>query len=451
MRWLTRDRTYYRSLATLAVPVALQGLITFLVSFADNLMVNVLGDAAVSGVYMGSQMHTFVQMFTSGIGGAILIIAAQYWGKQDTERIRSLVAIGLRIAAGVGLLFTAICLALPTQIIRLFTSDEAVIEQGAIYLRWVCASYPFFCVTQALISSMRSVEVTRIGMTVSLLSLAVNISLNYVLIFGKLGFPAMGVQGAAIATFVSRVVETAAIAYYVLICDKRLCFRLKDILRREAGLTRDFIRYGLPLVAGEIVWSINLMCNSRILGGYGAPVITAASVINTLNTLAYISISGLASAVGIITGKTIGAGKRELMKEYARTTQVIFLCVGLLSGALLALIGKPFIGLYTGISAEAAEEALRFARVLSVTIIGTGYQMPCLFGLVKSGGDISFVFRNDTIFVFLIVLPSAILAAHFGAPAWVTFACLKSDQILKCFVAVVKINRFRWMKNLTRA
>lgn len=450
MRWITRDRNYYRDLVTLAVPVALQSLITFLVSFADNLMVNSLGDAAVSGVYMGSQIQTFIQLFTSGIAGAILIIAAQYWGRGEREPIRKIAAIGIRISVLVGVVFTAICVLLPTPIIRFFTADEGVIAEGTVYLRWVALSYIFFCVTQALIAAMRAVEVARIGMLVSLVSLAVNIGLNYVLIFGKLGFPAMGVKGAAIATVFSRVAEFVVIVYYVFVHDRRLSFRAKDVGLRDRPLSRDFIRYGIPLVAGEVVWSINMMFNSKLLGGYGETVITAASVANTLNTLAFITISGLASAVGIITGKTIGAGKTELMKEYARTTQVLFLCVGLFSGALLALIAKPFIGLYGGISSEAARQSLNFARVLTVTIIGSGYQMPCLFGLVKSGGDISFVFRNDTIFVFLVVLPSAAIAAHLGAPAWVTFACLKCDQIFKCFVAVVKVNRFNWMKNLTR-
>jgi len=450
MRWITRDRDYYRSLVTLAIPVALQSLITFLVSFADNLMVSTLGNAAVSGVYLGNQIQTFIQLFTSGIAGAILIIAAQYWGKRDRGPIKKIVAIGFRISILVGVVFTAVCLAFPTPIMRFFTADAGVIAEGTVYLRWVSLSYIFFCLTQALISSMRAVEVARIGMMVSLASLVVNVGLNYVLIFGKLGFPAMGVQGAAIATVISRVVETAVIVYYVFIYDKRLAFRAKDIMLKDRMLTRDFIRYGIPLVAGEVVWSVNVMFNSKILGGYGEAVITAASVANTLNTLAFITISGLASAVGIITGKTIGAGKTELMKEYARTTQVLFLCVGLFSGALLALIGKPFVGLYGGISAEAAQHSLTFARVLAVTIIGSGYQMPCLFGLVKSGGDISFVFRNDTIFVFLVVLPSAAIAAYLGAPAWVTFACLKSDQILKCFVAVVKVNSYNWMKKLTR-
>lgn len=450
MRIITRDKEYYRSLVTLAIPVALQSLITFLVSFADNLMVNSLGDAAVSGVYMGSQIQTFIQMFTSGVSGAILIIAAQYWGKQDLNPIRRIIAVGIRISIIVGIAFTAVGLLATEPIIRFFTKDAAVIREGTIYLKWVCLSYIFFCITQALIASMRSVEVTKIGMTVSLASLVVNIALNYILIFGKLGLDPMGVKGAAVATVFSRVTEMAVIGYYVFFYDKKLSYKFRDILLKDRLLTKDFIKYGIPLVAGEVVWSINMMCNSRILGGYGETVITAASVSNTLNTLAFITISGLASAVGIITGKTIGAGKRELMKEYARTTQVLFLCVGIVTGIFIALIGPAFVGLYGGISEEAARQSINFAKVLSITMIGTGYQMPCLFGLVKSGGDISFVFKNDTIFVFLVVLPSAFLAAHLGAPAWVTFACLKCDQVLKCFVAVVKVNKYNWMKKLTR-
>ena len=448
---LTRERDYYTSLVRLAIPVALQGLITFLVSFADNLMVNSLGDAAVSGVYMGSQIQTLLQMFTGGIGSAIVIISSQYWGRRDTQRMRAIVAIGVRVSVVVGLVFSLIGLTFPEPIIRIFTADPTVIEQGAIYLRCVSLSYAFFCVTQALIASMRAVEVTRMGMWVSLASLFVNITLNYVLIFGKLGFPALGVKGAAIATVFSRMTETAVISVYVFLRDDRLAFRARHLRLFDSALRHDFFKYGLPLVAGEIVWSVNMMCNSMIMGGYGASVIAAVSVANTLNSLAYITISGLASAVGIITGKTVGAGKTELMKEYARTTQVIFLGLGVITGLGVYLIGRPFVSLYTGISAEASAQAVLLARVLAVTLVGTCYQMPCLFGLVKSGGDITFVFRNDSIFVFLVVLPSAFLAAHFGAPAWFTFACLKCDQILKCFVAVVKVNRYNWMKALTRS
>ena len=450
MKLITRDRSFYRSLIALAIPVALQNLITFAVSFADNLMVGSLGDAAVSGVYMGSQIQTFLQMFSGGIEGAILILAAQYWGKRDVASIKRIIAIGLHFSIAFGLLLTAVCLAIPRPIISLFTDDAVVINDGAIYLRIVCLSYLFFCITQALIASMRSVEVARIGMGVSLISLLVNVSLNYVLIFGKLGFPALGIAGAAIATVISRIVETLVMWIYVTRIDRKLRLRLKELLVSDPILRRDFIRYGLPLIGGNIVWSVNMMANSAILGRFSASVITAASIANTMNSLAYVTMNGMSSAVGIITGKTVGAGKTERMKEYAYTVQLLFLALGLVTGGVITLLKAPFIGLYTGITSEAITYSSQFITVLSITMIGTCYQAAGLFGLVKSGGDIGFVFKNDTIFVFLVVLPSAIIASMLGAPAWVVYACLKCDQILKCFVAVVKINWFDWMKDLTR-
>ncbi len=450
MKLITRDRSFYRSLIALAIPVALQNLITFAVSFADNLMVGSLGDAAVSGVYMGSQIQTFLQMFSGGIEGAILILAAQYWGKRDTASIKRIIAIGLHFSIGFGLLLTTVCVMVPRPIISLFTDDAGVIADGALYLRIVCFSYLFFCITQALIASMRSVEVARIGMGVSLISLIVNVSLNYILIFGKFGFPAMGIAGAAVATVISRIAETLTMWIYVTRIDRKLELKLKELLVSDPVLRRDFIRYGLPLIGGNVVWSVNMMANSAILGRFSASVITAASIANTMNSLAYVTMNGMSSAVGIITGKTVGAGKTERMKEYAYTVQLLFLGMGLLTGGVIILLKNPVIGLYSGITAAAISYSRQFLTVFSIKLIGSCYQAAGLFGLVKSGGDIGFVFKNDTIFVFLVVLPSAIIASILGAPAWVVFACLKCDQILKCFVAVVKINRFDWMKNLTR-
>ncbi len=449
-RWITRDRWYYQSMVSLAIPIAMQSLITFLVGFADNIMVGSLGDTAVSGVYMGNQMQTFLQMLSGGIEGAIAVLAAQYWGKGDTRSIRKIVAMGLRFSMSFGLLIALACLLFPETLIRFFTTNEQVIEAGAEYLRIVCLSYVFFCVTQTLIAAMRSVETAKIGMMVSLASLVTNVALNYVLIFGKLGLPAMGIRGAAIATLCSRIAETAIMVVYVFKIDKKLNLKPRDLLSGDRVLLRDLLRNGLPITGGNIVWSVNLMVSAAILGRFSESVTTAVSIANTLNALTFVTINGLSGAVGIITGKTVGAGLVEKMKEYARTTQVLFLGVGVLSGAVMYLLRYPFIGLYTNISAEATAFSAQFIAVLSVTMIGTCYQACCLGGLVKAGGDVSFVFKNDTIFVFGVVLPSAILAAYFGAPAWAVFACLKSDQILKCFVAVVKINRFKWMKNLTR-
>lgn len=449
MAVFTKDRSFYKTLFALAVPISLQNLITFAVNFADNLMIGSLGDDAISGVYVANQLQTVVQMFVAGIEGAILILAAQYWGKRDSSSIRKVVSVGMKFALGVGLLATLSAVLFPEWIIRAFTQEPGVIREGAAYVQIVGFTYLFFSVSQVMIAAMRSVETAKIGLYISCMALVVNVGLNYVLIFGHLGFPAMGVRGAAIATLISRILEMCVSTGYVFFVDKKLRFTLMDLLHTDRQLLWDFIRYGLPIIGGQVVWAVNSLANTKILGCYSAGVIAATSITGMLHNLVYVWMNGMSSAVGIITGKTVGAGLYDKMKEYAKTVQVIFLIVGLVSGAAVFLAGDGFISLYNA-SPEAQEYSRQFINVISVTIIGTCYQAACLFGLVKSGGDISFVFKNDTIFVFLVVLPSSLLAMWLGAPPWVVFACLKCDQIFKCFVALVKINRYNWMKNLTR-
>lgn len=449
MAVFTKDRSFYRSLVTLAVPISLQNLVTFAVSFADNVMIGSLGDDAISGVYIGGQLQSVLQMFVGGIEGAILILAAQYWGKKDTQSIRKVVSIGIKFALAVGLLSSLVAVLFPQWVIRAFTTEPGVIQEGAAYVQIVGFTYLFFSVSQVMIAAMRSVETARIGLYISCMALVINVCLNYVFIFGHFGFPAMGVRGAALATLVSRILEMCVGIGYVFFVDRKLRFGLKDLLHTDRQLLRDFIRYGLPVIGGQVVWAINSLANTKILGYYSAGVIAAASITGMLHNLVYVWMNGMSSAVGIITGKTVGAGQYEKMKEYSKTVQMIFLFVGLISGAAVFLARDGFISLYNA-SPEAQAYSRQFINVISVTIIGTCYQAACLFGLVKSGGDISFVFKNDTIFVFLVVIPSSLLAMWLGAPPWVVFACLKCDQILKCFVAIVKINRYNWMKNLTR-
>ena len=449
MAVFTKDRSFYRSLVTLAVPISLQNLVTFAVSFADNVMIGSLGDDAISGVYIGGQLQSVLQMFVGGIEGAILILAAQYWGKKDTQSIRKVVSTGIKFALAVGLLSSLVAVLFPQWVIRAFTTEPGVIQEGAAYVQIVGFTYLFFSVSQVMIAAMRSVETARIGLYISCMALVINVCLNYVFIFGHFGFPAMGVRGAALATLVSRILEMCVGVGYVFFVDKKLRFGLKDLLHTNRQLLRDFIRYGLPVIGGQVVWAINSLANTKILGYYSAGVIAAASITGMLHNLVYVWMNGMSSAVGIITGKTVGAGQYEKMKEYSKTVQMIFLFVGLISGAAVFLARDGFISLYNA-SPEAQAYSRQFINVISVTIIGTCYQAACLFGLVKSGGDISFVFKNDTIFVFLVVIPSSLLAMWLGAPPWVVFACLKCDQILKCFVAIVKINRYNWMKNLTR-
>ena len=201
---LSDGRTAIRAMLTLAIPISLQNLITFAVSFADNLMIGSLGDTAISAVYMGTQVQTFLQMAMNGITTAMLVLVAQYWGKQDTGRIRQVASIALRVALVVGTAATVLGIFFPWQVLSLLTPEQNVAAAAVPYLQITGASFLFFAISQVLIAMLRGVENARIGMYVSFGSLAINVVLNWVLIFGHLGFPAMGIRGAAVATLVSR-------------------------------------------------------------------------------------------------------------------------------------------------------------------------------------------------------------------------------------------------------
>ncbi|MBO5656638.1 MAG: MATE family efflux transporter [Agathobacter sp.] len=450
MRIFTRDKEFYKTLVILAIPIALQNFIAYAVNFIDNLMVGQLEEYVISGVYMGNQIHTLLQFAIAGVTGALTILGTQYWGKKDKESICRLTGVATRIALLFGVIITAISYIIPNELMWLFTEDTLVIREAVTYLRVVCWSYIFFCISQVLIASMQCVEKVRVGLYLSIVTLFTNVSLNYVLIFGKLGLPAMGIRGAALATVISRVIEAAVMLVYVLAVDKKLSLNFGHFFQKGGVLLRDMLRYGAPVFGGQIVWAINNLAQGSIVGHLSVEAISSISIAGNLNMLLFMIVIGFGVALGIITGKTVGAGKYEKMKEYAITSQVLFVLVGVFLGAVLFLLRKPYLSLYE-LSPETIEVANQFIIVLAVALVGRCYQATTLSGLVKAGGDTGFVFKMDIIFVFLIVLPSAIIAQTvFHAPAWVVYLCLQSDQIIKCFVALVKINRFNWMKNLTR-
>ena len=433
------------------LPLALQNIVAFTVSLADNLMVGSLGELALSGVYIANQLQSILHMLVVGLSAALVVLAAQYWGKRDDRSVKIIIGITLRIALGAGIVFLVATLAFPAQIMGFFCdNDPTVVASSLEYLKIIRLTYIFFCITQVLIASMRCVENVRIGLYVSIMTLVVNVSLNWILIYGNLGAPALGVRGAAIATLIARILETAVMILYVAFADKKLHIRFVELLQFEAELFRRFFKYGLPVILGDLFWGINLATQGWIIGHLGTTAVASASIANTVFSVISVGVFGMAGASAIIIGQAVGRGDNDKVKEYTRTLQILFLIIGLITGAVM-FFAKDLVPLiYTKMSAETLKMTLSMLTVLSVTIIGTAYQMSSLTGIVRAGGATHFVLINDLIFVWLIVIPSAALAAfYFHASPVVVFACLKSDQILKCIVAVVKVNRFRWIKNLT--
>ncbi|GHV44436.1 MATE family efflux transporter [Clostridia bacterium] len=451
MAWLVRDKNFYKKLMILTVPIALQNIITFAVGLSDNIMVGSLGEVALSGVFVANQMQNILQMLVIGFGAAMMVLANQYWGRGDVQSVKTLIAISMRIACCVGIALWLAVLLWPEAVVSLFTNDAATLASAVEYAKIICFSYLFFCMTNVLIIAMRCVETAKLGTFSALTAFFVNVFLNWVFIFGKLGAPAMGVPGAALATLIARIVEFAVVAVYVMRVDTKLRLKLNDLLLRNGKMLRDYLKYGLPVLTGDLLWGVNLSVQGAIVGRLGPAVIASVSISNIVFQIVSVGIYGLANAAGVVVGQTVGAGDYDKVKAYARTLQVIFVTLGV-AAAVVLFTAKDYILLLYNISGETVTVAKQLMTVLSVTIIGTAYQMPTLTGIVRAGGATHFVLVNDLIFVWGLVLPSATIAAFvLGAPAWIVFACLKSDQVLKCAVAAVKVNRFRWMKNLTGA
>jgi putative MATE family efflux protein len=338
----------------------------------------------------------------------------------------------------------------PGQTLSLLTNEAVVIAEGCKYMKIVCFSYMLFAVTNVLLASLRSVETVRIGFVVTLTALVFNIVLNYGLIYGRLGMPELGVEGAAIATLVSRIVEFLVVVVYTLFLDKKIRWRPRDMLHLDKVLFRDYIRVGLPLILSSSIWGVAMSAQTAILGRLGEETIAANSIATTIFQVVTVLTYGSASASSVVIGKCVGEGDIPRVKAYSKTLQIIYIVIGILTGLVLWSCKDLIISLYS-ITEETVLLAEQFITVLSVTVVGTAYQCACLTGIVTGGGDTRFVLINDLIHQWLIVIPAAFLSAFvFHAPLWVTFACLKSDQVLKCFVAIVKVNRYRWIRVLTR-
>ncbi len=430
--------------------MALQSLITFAVNLADNVMIGGYSQDALSGVAMVNQIQFLLQMLVTGVGNGIVVLGSQYWGEKRIDPIRKVTSVGVLLSIVVGTVMMLVTYCFPAQTLSLLTDEQAVIEEGSKYLVIICFSYILFSLSNVLLSALRSVETVKIGFVVTLSALVINIVLNYGLIYGKLGMPQMGVEGAAIATLCARVVEFLIVVVYVLAIDKKIRWKVTDLFKIDPILFKDYITVGMPLILTHGIWGVAMSVQTAILGRLGSDTIAANSIATTIFQVVSVVTYAASNAASVVIGKTVGESDVPRVKEYTKTLQFIFIGIGIGTGLVLWLCKNGIISLYD-VTHQARVLSGQFINILSITVIGTSYQCACLTGIVTGGGDTRFVLINDLIHQWLIVIPAAFLSAFvFHAPLWVTFLCLKSDQILKCFVAVVKVNRYRWIHKLTR-
>lgn len=446
-----KDGEFYKAFFVMTMTIALQNLIVFGVNLADSVMMGAYSETALSGVGICNNIQYFIMMAATGVSSGMTVIASQYWGKGDKKSIHKVSAVSMWIGIVLSAAITLTAMFFPEWLIRLFTDKDAVISQAVDYLDIIKYTYIIYAITTIILSILRSVETVRIGFYVSLSSFAINIVLNYILIYGKLGMPEMGIRGAALATLVSRLIEFIVVLVYLLAFDKKLSFRFRDLFVTDARMFRDYFRTGAPLMMSSISWGFAMSIQGAIIGRLVESAIAANSIATTIFQIATVICYASSNAACVLIGKTVGeGGTLELIKERSKYLQIIFVCIGVASSAILLICKSLIIDFYDA-SPETRMYTDQFIWVLAVTIIGTSYEAPTLCGIVSGGGATGFVLKNDFIFMWLIVLPvSALSAFVFRFPVAVTFACLKADQVLKCAVAFVKVRKYNWIKTVTR-
>ena len=447
----TKDRNFYRSFAVLCLTLMLEQAVILSVNLADNIMLGRYSESALSGVAAVNQIQFVLQQIVFGVSNGMIVLGSQYWGQKRTGEIRMLSSIAMRAALGVAIaLFIAVSL-FPEQTLRLFTRDAAIVAEGVAYLKIIRFTYLFFAASSILLGTMRVVESVQIALRVSVLSLVLNCSINYVLIYGRFGAPEMGVRGAAIGTLAARIVELFVFAWYVFVRDRRVSMQPSDFLSADREMARDFFRVASPVILTQTLWGLANALQTVILGHMSAVAIAAQSISSNVFLLLKVASVGASSAAAILIGKAIGEGKDlSVLKEYTRTLQALFVAIGLVLGAALMIIRVPLLRVYN-ISDETRALANAYMIIQSVVLVTMSYQMPTNGGIIRGGGDTRFVMILDLISIWGIVLPFSCLAAFvWRLSPIIVIILLNSDQVFKCVPAFIRVNSYKWIKRLTR-
>lgn len=445
-----KDKEFYKSFFQLYITLVLQNIVTLSVNLADNIMLGAYGEISLSGVTAVNQIQFLYQQLLIAFGDGMVIFCSQYWGRKQIQPMKKIIAIAMHFGIITAVILFGMISLFPGQAMLLFTTDERIIGEGVRYLHTIRFTYLFFAVTQMLLAALRSTEVAKIALKLSVLALVVNCGINYILIFGRMGAPELGVTGAAIGTLTARILECGILILYLIRKEKYLRLKLTDFLQRDRQVLMDYLKITLPLLLLCALWGINTAMQTVVLGHMNSAAIAANSAASNLYLMVKSAAVGAASAASVVIGKTIGMGDGELVKRYAKKLQILFVAMGIAGGIFLYFIRIPILSLYD-LSPEAMRLANQFLMILSVVYVFMAYQMPTNAGIIKGGGSVSFGAKLDSICICLIVIPlSCYMAFVAGASPVIVVICLNIDQFIKCVPIFIKVNYGQWMKKLTR-
>ena len=441
-------RDFLKRVAVIAIPVALQNLLTTTGSMVDTMMIASLGQTELGAVGLCAQFSSLMfSCYWGFIGGGMLFIS-QYWGAKDHDGINRSYGLTLTCMMTVALIFCALATIFPGAVMRLYTDKPALQKVGIEYLRIVGFNYPLMVLSMAMATLLRCTEKVRIPLYGSIVSVVVNVCLNYLLIFGRLGLPAMGVRGAALATVIAQIVSICVILLLAKRSGHPYITAFRHHFRWKGSLVKDYFRKCFPIIMNELLIGVGNMVINIVLGRQPEEAIAAIAVFRTLEGLIIGFFAGFSNAASILVGKEVGAGKPDL--AYTRAWRLVYLCQG-----FIGLVGLCLIALHTpilrlmGMEGESFRIAFGFVCIyIAAAFIRMGnWTQNDTF---RAAGDAAYGTILEIVFMWVMVLPFVYLTGMVWRSATlIVFACCYIDEPIRYVLMQIHLFSGKWIKPVT--
>ena len=442
------EKEFYKNVARIAIPIALQGLITTGVNMMDTIMVGVVGETQLSAVSLANQFINIFHIFCMGIGMGASVLVARYYGMKDNPALKKTVAIMLRLCLAMAMLFCVATILMPEQIMKIYTTEADIISNGVQYLEWSVVTYFLLGLSLTCTIVLRNVGMVKIPLYTSIAAFFINVGANYMFIFGKFGAPKMDVAGAAVGTLIARIFEFSMICGYLFLKDKEIGFRVKDIFKPVGNLWREYIRISIPVLISDGILALGNNSIAMVIGRLGGAFVAANAVTAVTQQLSSVMIQGFSQAGAIVTGYTLGEGDREKAYNQGYAFLGIGVVFGLLAAGIVMLISGPMIAAYN-LSEETQEIARQLMLSISIIIVFQATNSIMTKGVLRGGGDTKMLMIADNVFLWVASLPLGIIAGLvLHLPAFWIYFFLKLDQVLKAVWCVIRLRSGKWIKKI---
>ncbi len=451
LKSIIEDKKFLKKTIAISIPIAMQALLNTTLNLVDTMMIGTLGQSTIAAVGLANKVFFVFTLLLFGIVSGSSILTAQYWGKRDIKNIRRVLGISLIIGLAGAILFMLAGLFIPSIVMRIFTPSEGTIAIGASYLKIVALSYPLTAITNCYISLLRATNKVKAPVFISVISILVNVVLNYTFIYGNFGAPRLGVQGAAIATVIARVVECTSILAVVYISKGPAAAKIKELVNFNKDFIKKYFVTVSPVIANEFMWGLGVTMYSLVYGRMGDVAVASITITQNVEQICVVLFQGLSSATAVILGNELGANKLKDAERHAKSFFVLQLILTVVMGIVCIIIRKPLINLFS-VQPNVAEDITKCLTVFVCYLPFRMFNLVNIVGVLRSGGDTKASLLLDITGVWCVGIPFAFLGGIvLGLPIYYVYAMITIEEVYKFILGFKRYKQKKWLNNIVGA